>query len=244
MKRLKFGSVITSLTVFIFTATYAQTKFDERTAFLHMLSANPAVINDYVPEYMYRFESDQYHIYANDEFECFRITEQLVKKAGSVSTNNVYYIETKANFGVYDFTNESFEFVPINLAEPFELVKFMFSSRGKTNSKIDIHFNNGDEITHLPLKREQANFLVKLKKNQKTGKIDRIVDIRIIFQVDPRAEIEASSPSRTKCDLFLNVLSVEVFDNPGYTAGPMISIPTIYKAQKDAGNAAKAQASK
>lgn len=244
MKKVFDFGIYTILIIFFNCTVYAQSKFDERTAFLYMLSSNPSVINDYVPEYMYRFENDQYHIYANDEFECYRITEQLVKTAGSMSTGNVYFIETKASFGVYDFTNESFEFVPINMAEPLEVVKYMFSNRGKTNTKIDVHFNNGDEITHLPLKREQANYLVKLKKNQKTGKIDRIVDIRIVFQVDPRAEVEATNPARTKCDLYLNVLSVDVYDNPGYTAGPIISIPTIYKAQKEAGNAAKAQAAK
>jgi hypothetical protein len=62
--------------------------------------------------------------------------------------------------------------------------------------------------------------------------------MRLLFQVDPRSEIDASNPSRTKCDLYLNVLSVDVFDNPSYTAGPMISVPTVYKAQKDVGNAA------
>lgn len=201
------------------------------------------MIGSYLQEYLYRFENAQYHIYANDEFECFRATEQLTKNVSSISTDNVFYIETSANFGVYDFTNESFEFSPVNLAEPMEIVKYQFTSKGKTNSKIDIHFNNGDEITRLPLKKDQANYLVKLKKNQKTGKIERVVDIRIYFNVEQRAEID-NGGTRTKCDLFVNVLNVDVHDNPDFAAEPLVSLPTIYKVQKDAASAAKAQASK
>jgi hypothetical protein len=244
MKRVLDFGILFALLFLSYNNAYTQGKFDEKTAFLYMLSSNPSVINDYVPEYMYRFENEQYHIYANDEFECYRITEQLIKSVGSMSTNNTYFIESKASFGIYDFTNEAFEFVPINLSQPIEILKYMFSLKGKTNTKIDIHFNNGDEITHLPLKREQANYLVKLKKNQKSGKIERTVDVKIVFQVDPRTDVDATNPARTKCDMYLNVLSVDVYDNPGYTAGPIISIPTVYKAQKEAGNAAKAQASK
>jgi hypothetical protein len=241
MKKIKDLVLVIVILFIHFTNTDAQNKFDEKTAYLYMLKSSPGIIDDYVLEYLYRFENAQYHIYTNDEFECQRVATQITGASGSLKNDNVYYLESKASFGIYDFTNESFGFAPINLAETIEIVKYLFSSRSKTNTKIDAHFNNGDEITQLPLKKEQANYLLKLKKNQKTGKVDRTVNIRILFNVDQRSEIDTNNGTKTRCDLYLNILSIEVFDNPDFASAPMISIPTIYKAQKDAG---KQQATK
>lgn len=207
----------------------AQQLMGEKEAFLFMLKNYPDLVDSHAKEYLFRFEKDSYYYFAEDEFELKKAEGQLGDRVENVLREQSYYVESTATFGTYNFDDQYFEFLPIPPDAKINIQGYMFAARGTTNTKIDLAFLNGLEITQMPMDESQANYLIKLKKSQKTGKVERKVHVRIKFKMADEMDFQPATAVKSHVTLYANIIEIEVYDNEDFASAPLVSIPTSLK---------------
>lgn len=208
----------------------AQELLDEKKAFSAFLSLEGVDVEQYSDEYFLRFDSKVYQNQHEDEFERRRVIEELIKESKNIIENENYYISTKADFGIYDFDSCQFNFKPFQKETVINLCDYLFISRLQTNTKITVTFLNGTEISALPMSYDKANFLVKMRKDKRTGEVDRTVYLKVIFKIDDNAEIVESGETRKNVTLFAYITTLEVYQTPDFLSEPIAIIETDFKA--------------
>ncbi|NJM15112.1 MAG: hypothetical protein HC896_06815 [Bacteroidales bacterium] len=72
-----------------------------------------------------------------------------------------------------------------------------------------------------------------MRKNKKTGRVDRNVYIRAHFTVDKTFDLVESGNNRSKATLYANILKIDVFENEGDASAILSTIETDFaKLQK------------
>ena len=220
--------------LFIGTISYSQELFDEERAFLTLLKLDEENAASFYEEYLYRFDQDRFKVYLEDEFEMYSAKKRLIENIKKFKTDAGYHIIIKSNYGEYDFDKKAFAFLPFPETYQHEILgRVLFPFRIKTNSQILLSFTNGIDIIDLPMEMEKANFLVKLNKNPRTGKIDRSVYLKVIFDLEPLVETTEQALKEKKI-LYANIKQVEVFESEIMNAEALATIKTAYGFQQEA----------
>jgi hypothetical protein len=136
-------------------------------------------------------------------------------------------------FGEYQFDQQAFQFSPFNEETYIPVLNSFFGTRVESNSTISLNFLNGLDINTLPMDEEKANFLIKLRKNNKTGKIDRTIHMRLYFVLDEYMEIDETVAGRFKYRIFANILNVDFFESTDFSAPVLTSIETSIKSKME-----------
>ncbi|MBN2484524.1 MAG: DUF4852 domain-containing protein [Bacteroidales bacterium] len=221
----------------------AQTLFDGQKAFSAMLKHNGGSPEQFINEYTYRFNNKNYNALQDDEFEQAKTISGLKSEVESINNENEYFIASVSAFGKYNFEKAAFEFAPFTEETNIEILGNVFSYRLTTNTNISLRFNNGTEISSLPMPYEKANYLVKMRKDKRTGHVDRKVHLKIYFNLTDIVEIEDVTDTKKKITLFANITHIEAYENSEYLTVPLANISTTYQVKKES-EKAKAQEEK
>lgn len=224
------------LVVFLIVAPHlrlnAQTLFSNQNAFIWIINLNGGNVDHYFSEYIFRFDNKNHNAYYEDEFEMAKSIQELKEEVKKTSVDQEYYITYTSTFGRYSFETNEFGFEPFPEGKSIELFNFVFNQRIATNTNADLVFSNGAEITSLPMEFDNANFLVKMRKDKRSGKVDRTVYLKIYFNVKDYFEYEDLSDSKQKVTLFANITKIEAYENDAFLTDPLASISTEYLLTK------------
>ena len=210
------------------TICFSQEFFDERKAFTSVIKLNNGLVDQYINEYIYRFDNDNYQAYQEDEFELAKTINELKSEVEKMPIDKEYYIEYATTFGKYNFDNNEFAFQPFTDETYIDIMDFAFSPRSSTNTGIQLFLSNGQEVSSLPMAFDKANFLVKMRKDKRTGKVDRTIYLKIYYNLKEYIEVEDMSATRTKVTLFADITKIEAYENPDYLTEPLATISTDY----------------
>ena len=226
------------------TICFPQEFFDERTAFTSAIKLNNGSIEPYINEYIYRFDNANYNVYQEDEFELAKTVKELNNEIKNIPLDKEFFIKYSATFGKYNFETNEFDFQPFTDETFIEILNFAFAPRSSTNTSVQLHFSNGKEVSSLPMEFDKANFLVKMRKDKRSGKVDRTIHLKVSYVLKDYIEIEDVSESRKKITLFAEITKVEAYENPGFLSDPLATISTEYflKQQREKQEAEKAKA--
>jgi hypothetical protein len=202
-------------------------------AFGAFLSLGSVDVERYSDEYFYRFDEKQYQMQHEDEFERKRAINELIESSRSKFEQSNFYINTKAEYGTYNFDSNQFSFKPFKQETVLNVCDYLFMTRLKTNTKITVAFLNGPEINALPMPYEKASFLVKMCKDKRTGEVDRTVHLKVIFEIDSITEVEEIGEIRKNVTLFANITTIEIYHTSEYITEPLAIIETDYKKYSD-----------
>ena len=216
------------------TIGYSQEFFDELKAFTSVIKLNNGLVDQYINEYIYRFDNENYHIYQEDEFELEKTVNQLDAEIKNMPLDKEYYIKYATSFGKYNFDNNEFAFQPFTDETFVDVLDFAFSPRSSTNTSVQLFFSNGNEVGSLPMDFDKANFLVKMRKDKRTGKVDRTIYLKIYYNLKDYIEVEEMSTSRTKVTLFADITKIEAYENPEFLTEPLATISTEYFIKQQA----------
>lgn len=211
----------------------AQILFDGPKAFILMLKHKGGGVEQYIDEYVYRFNNKNYNSFQEDEFEFAKTIADLKATVGGSPNDGEFYVTYTSQFGKYNFENSEFEFNPLSDETYLEIVNYLFAPRLKTNTSISLKFYNGTEINSLPMPYDNANFLIKMRKDKRTGDVDRKIHLKIYFNLAEYSEFSDVSETKKKVTLFAYITHVEAYESADFLSNPLSNIPTEYLNKKE-----------
>ncbi len=178
------NSVAALLLVFGMLPLKAQTDFTEENAFLLFLRHDTLPADAYTEEFIYRFQRDKYYLIRDDEFEKRRAARELKERVDALAENTEYSLEFPASFGDYDFDRQGFVFQGLSEDTEIKIVSPILATRLSSNVSANLVYTNASALDLFPLDENQANMLLKERKNYKNGKVDRSITLKLFFTVD------------------------------------------------------------
>lgn len=213
----------------------AQHTLNGETAFLIKLNLDTAVVEDHCEEFIYRFKKESYKLIKDDEFEMREARNELLEKVSNISLDQIYTIKHQTSFADYDFERSGFAFVPVTVANNFSILDLAFGTKLNTNGSIDLRFLNGEELTFFPLAEDEADMLLKERKNYKNGKIDRTIHMNIQYVIDG-IEKTINITNKPAYTLTARILQVDFYDATESSNQTISSIETYFKQEFDEKN--------
>ncbi len=223
MRGLK--NVVIRLTIIVTAFVYpvsisAQKTFTEENAFLIYLKLDTVWVEEFAEEYVYRFQKDKFHLIKEDEFEIRSSGKALVRRVDTLSENTIFCINHEAEFSEYNFERHGFECNLMNEESRIQVLDFTFGTRLPTNVSIELSFVNYADIDLFPIHEDEANVLLKERKNYSNGKINRRVRMNLYFTVNSLRKSEYPT-RKSSVDLSCKILKVDFFDIGDFVGDPL-----------------------
>jgi hypothetical protein len=174
IKKVILASMVSTMASAFTTSAYAaEFTYDSVLPIYLKLDAS-LMPEDIVDSYMEKYRPEVWKKYRHDEFE---LEEKRVETLGlmkdvisAANTDEVFKIQTRMDFGDYNFDNQKFDFRPFNDGLFFPLDNCC----NDLPSKIRVSFTNTNIVDGIPMSKDQAKAFLNARKSS-GGYIDRTV---------------------------------------------------------------------
>lgn len=166
---------------------------------------NSNIDNNFIEEYLRRFDYLNYQKIKQNEFEYQREIPQiktlLENTLNKIDIDNVYVLKLDGIFGNYDFNNKVF---PVKANYIYDNT---ISNPFVSFNKYQIVFSNYDKKQKMNCPEHVAEKFLK-RRDDGTGSINREVILLIYFKTDN----QIPTTKRIKGKLYANIEKIEVYD--------------------------------
>ncbi|MGI6853573.1 DUF4852 domain-containing protein [Mesorhizobium sp. 1B3] len=162
---------------------------------------------DIVDGYMETYRPEVWSKFRNDEFELEEKREETLRmmkdRIAAADASETFIIQSRFEFGDYDFKNEKFDFRPFADGLFFKLDHCCTD----LPRKIKVSFLNADLVDGIQMAKDEAKAFLNSRKSS-GGYVNRTVLAKLSI-------VMKEVPARG--DLKSEIQSVEIYDNDGRT---------------------------